>query len=715
MSVVRFLWLCVMIGTPSGHRSSSGCSFMMSSRTVSIAHGHAVMPTTSTPIDRSMSPSPRRAFARATSSYGSSEVRPHGEVRSRKYAALAQTSEVVAYSCRLSSERAIVSVSSSRLPTGSRTERSTTSLIASRFRDRCEPFWFGGRSTKTSSVVVSVTERFGRRTWTGFTTPVTPTLFSRYVVCTRSFCTSFGMVRPRPPYGPVGLKLAGLDLQRLPLAPPEVVRDHGCAVPVFDDERDPDADDPPREDESKDERQGQPDPVDPAEGRHEREARVPRSPKRAVDREERADRGDAHGVDPDERHRIRDDARIADEHPRDRLREREDPEADEPRDNDGEFRGLPPAPFRVLRLVRAEVLSDEGRRRDREPKAGHEREALDAQPDLVRRQDGGAEDDDHADPHEERDLQEDLLERRGPPDPKDAADRVHVDPWAAEVEFQTVLPSEEDRDEDQGPDDVRDRRADGGAGDAEARDERVAVDQVHVDPEVHDVHEDPDPEGRHSVARAPERCVPEEADELEEHDERDDARVRGPERDDIGCRAETGEDRLREDEPHEGERDRHDRAENEALLQDVVRLVDVVPADRARDEGDRPRAHADHDREEEEDELPSEAHGSHGRGRLGAEGAHHDHIDRGREGLQEVRDHHGPCEAEHGDAGRARRGGRGGHAAVVTPLAIWPLACRRPHEVARPAKERGREGRVPLRGLARCPRGWAFGWGGGFT
>src|SRR5216117_3994057 len=84
IAVVRLRWLCVIIGTPSGHRVSSGCSFMTSSRTVSIAHGQAVMPTTSTPIERSTSAAPRRAFARATSRYGSRDVRPEGEVRSRK-------------------------------------------------------------------------------------------------------------------------------------------------------------------------------------------------------------------------------------------------------------------------------------------------------------------------------------------------------------------------------------------------------------------------------------------------------------------------------------------------------------------------------------------------------------------------------------------------------------------------------------------------------
>src|SRR5438445_1969214 len=87
----------------------------------------------------------------------------------------------------------MTSVSSSKLPTGSRTERSTTSLIASRFRERCDPFWSCGRSTNKSSVVVRVTARFGRRIWTGLTTPVTPTLFNRNPFATRSLWTSFGI------------------------------------------------------------------------------------------------------------------------------------------------------------------------------------------------------------------------------------------------------------------------------------------------------------------------------------------------------------------------------------------------------------------------------------------------------------------------------------------------------------------------------------------
>src|SRR5437870_3155103 len=92
----------------------------------------------------------------------------------------------------------MTSVSSSKLPTGSRTERSTTSLIASRFRERCDPFWSCGRSTNKSSVVVSVTARFGRRIWTGLTTPVTPTLFNRNPFATRSLWTSFGIDSTRP-------------------------------------------------------------------------------------------------------------------------------------------------------------------------------------------------------------------------------------------------------------------------------------------------------------------------------------------------------------------------------------------------------------------------------------------------------------------------------------------------------------------------------------
>src|SRR2546428_4253958 len=107
----------------------------------------------------------------------------------------------------------MVSVSSSRLSTGSRTERSTTSLIASRFLERCDPFWSGGRSTNKSRVVVNVSVRLGRRTWTGFTTPVTPTLLSRNEFVTFSPCTSFGMGSTRGALPSRRLKTCRSDLR----------------------------------------------------------------------------------------------------------------------------------------------------------------------------------------------------------------------------------------------------------------------------------------------------------------------------------------------------------------------------------------------------------------------------------------------------------------------------------------------------------------------
>src|SRR5439155_4595401 len=69
--------------------------------------------------------------------------------------------------------------------------------------------WSGGRSTNKSRVVVSVTVRLGRRTWTGFRTPVTPTLLSRNEFVTFSPCTSFG----------IGSTLGGLRYRRLKSCP----------------------------------------------------------------------------------------------------------------------------------------------------------------------------------------------------------------------------------------------------------------------------------------------------------------------------------------------------------------------------------------------------------------------------------------------------------------------------------------------------------------
>src|SRR5438132_1234559 len=65
-----------------------------------------------------------------------------------------------------------------------------------------------------------------------------------------------------------------------------------------------------------------------------------------------------------------------------------------------------------------------------------------------------------------------------------------------------------------------------------------------------------------------------------------------------------------------------------APMTDVIRLREVVRADGPGDEGDRPGGHADHDAEEQEDELPAEAYRRDGRGGLGPEGPDHDHVDR---------------------------------------------------------------------------------------
>ena len=72
------------------------------------------------------------------------------------------------------------------------------------------------------------------------------------------------------------------------------------------------------------------------------------------------------------------------------------------------------------------------------------------------REDLGAEHDDHANPEEERDLEEDLLQGRGPSDAEDPPHRLHVDPGPGEVEFQPAPPSDQDGQQDEGAHDVRD-------------------------------------------------------------------------------------------------------------------------------------------------------------------------------------------------------------------------------------------------------------------
>ena len=390
-------------------------------------------------------------------------------------------------------------------------------------------------------------------------------------------------------------------------------------------------------------------------------------------------------MDPDEGHTPGDDHRVPDEGAGDELCREEDSDGDHAHHDDGELHGLPTALFGLLGIPRPEVLADEGRRGDREPEPGHECEALDPQADLVRREDLRAKNDDHADPQQKRDLQEDLLERGGPADSEDPSHGVHMHPSAGQMEFQTMLSPKQDRDQGERPNDVGDRRPDRGAGHPEAGDERVSEDQIHVDAEIDDVHEHAEPQGRDRVAGAAERGTSEEGDELEEDDERDDPDVRPAEGNDIGRGTEHGEHRFREEEAEQRQREGQEGSQDQALLQDVIRFREVVRADGPSDQGDRSCGDADHDAEEQEDELPSEADRGDGGGGLGPEGPDHDHVDRRGQRLEQVGHHDGPCELKHGGRrdlrGCVRR--RPGHPVLESPFAICPLALRRLRRSAR--------------------------------
>ena len=248
-----------------------------------------------------------------------------------------------------------------------------------------------------------------------------------------------------------------------------------------------------------------------------------------------------------------------------------------------------------------------------------------------------------------------------------------------------MLSPKQDRDQGERPNDVGDRRPDRGAGHPEAGDERVSEDQIHVDAEIDDVHEHAEPQGRDCVAGAAERGTSEEGDELEEDDERDDPDVRPAEGNDIGRGTEHGEHRFREEEAEQRQREGQEGSQDQALLQDVIRFREVVRADGPSDQGDRSCGDADHDAEEQEDELPSEADRGDGGGGLGPEGPDHDHVDRRGQGLEQVGHHDGPGELKH----RGRRDLRGcvrrrpGHPVLESPFAICPLALRRLRRSAR--------------------------------
>src|SRR3989337_505840 len=77
-----------MIGNSFDKRRAAGSRFSSSERIVSIAHGHAVIPTTSTPSALwVLVGGPRLAVAFATSRYGSRLLRPHGEALAARHRA----------------------------------------------------------------------------------------------------------------------------------------------------------------------------------------------------------------------------------------------------------------------------------------------------------------------------------------------------------------------------------------------------------------------------------------------------------------------------------------------------------------------------------------------------------------------------------------------------------------------------------------------------
>jgi len=127
-----------------------------------------------------------------------------------------------------------------------------------------------------------------------------------------------------------------------------------------------------------------------------------------------------------------------------------------------------------------------------------------------------------------------------------------------------------------------------GPDDLKAWDRSEAEDEHVVRGEVHDVHAGADGERGHRVARAAERGRAEKGQELEEHGQGHDADVRGSEPDDVWGRAEGREHGLGQEESDREEGNREECAEDEALFEDAVRLVEVLRADGSCDEGDCP-------------------------------------------------------------------------------------------------------------------------------
>ena len=119
---------------------------------------------------------------------------PLGVLVLLKYSAVTSTSALVAYSCFFSSSLQMSAAKFSMPVVGAETVESTTSLMASGFLERWEPFWVAGRSTNTSMVQNMVPLRsepsMSLLMRTGFLTPLTPTLVSLKLISPALYCTS---------------------------------------------------------------------------------------------------------------------------------------------------------------------------------------------------------------------------------------------------------------------------------------------------------------------------------------------------------------------------------------------------------------------------------------------------------------------------------------------------------------------------------------------
>ena len=162
----------------TGRSSANTMEPLWSSLTVSMAQGQAVIPTTSTPMVFFSGSEPSLTDL-ASILKVSSVFFPLGPGRSVKYSADMLTSAYVAYSCFCLNLWQISAATTSIPWAGVSRVELITSLIASRLRERCDPFWVGGRSTNTSILQNKVVTFPVLDTLMGFLTLVTPTRVRR--------------------------------------------------------------------------------------------------------------------------------------------------------------------------------------------------------------------------------------------------------------------------------------------------------------------------------------------------------------------------------------------------------------------------------------------------------------------------------------------------------------------------------------------------------